>query len=122
MDALPARPWFVAVLVFESSVRESWSDPSVDVQYRLFRADDAEAAYERALALGGEHELEYENVYGDTCVWSFKGLQDLQEIIEDEIFDGIEVYGFIEDGTAEDRVLPKEDLTVFRPGRPVEDI
>jgi hypothetical protein len=105
--------WYVAVLVLESSLEEAWSDPSVDVQYRLIRAPDAETAYARALALGREKEMSYENPYGQTCVWSFKGLEDLQEVIEDELADGVEVYGFIEHGAAEDRVVPKEQLTVF---------
>ncbi len=113
--------WYVAVLVLESSIVEGWSDPSVDVQYRLIRAPDAETAYERALALGREEELSYENPYRQTCVWTFKGLEDLQEVIEDELADGVEVYGFIEDGASVDRVVPKEQLTVFRKGDPIGD-
>src|SRR4051812_45174254 len=89
--------WYVAVLVLESSIIEGWSDPSVDLQFRLIRAPDAEAAYERALILGRQDEHSYENPYGQTCVWTFKGLKDLQEVIKDELADGVEVYGFIED-------------------------
>ena len=49
----PSEQWFVAVLVFESRIVEDPDDDaSVDVQYRLVRAADAESAYERALALG----------------------------------------------------------------------
>ncbi len=49
--------------VLESSILEGWSDPSVDVQFRLIRAPHAEAAYERALILGRQDEHSYENPY-----------------------------------------------------------
>jgi len=113
--------WYVAVLVLESSIVEGRSDPSVDVQFRLIRAPDAETAYERALALGREGEHSYENPYGQTCVWTFKGMKDLQEVIEDELADGVEVYGFIEDGTSVDHVVPKAQLTIFSNGAPIGD-
>jgi hypothetical protein len=116
-----ALQWYVAVLVLESSIVERWSESSVDVQFRLIRAPDAESAYERALALGREAERAYENPYGQTCAWTFKGLKDLQEVIDDELVDGVEIYGFIEDGTAADHVLPKEALTVFQKGALTED-
>ena len=113
--------WYVAVLVLESSIVEGRSDPSVDVQFRLIRAPDAETAYQRALALGREDEHSYENPYGQTCAWTFKGLSDLQAVIDDELADGVEVYGFIEHRTSVDRVVPKEQLTVFNDGTPVAD-
>jgi hypothetical protein len=116
MSTPPQEQWFVAVLVFESSIQEAWSDPTVDVQYRLIRAIDAETAYDRARVLGEHGEHSYENPYGQTCVWTFKGLADLQEVM-DELAHGAEIYGFIEDGTAEDHIVPREQLTVFL-GRP----
>jgi len=116
MISLVDLHWYVAVLVFESSITEGWSDPSVDIQFRLIRAADADAAFERALNLGKEGERAYENPYGQTCVWSFRGLKDLQEVIDEELVDGVEVYGFIEDGTADDHVVTKNQLTVFLSG------
>ncbi len=41
------RHWFVAVLLLESSIMEGWSDPSVDIQFRLLRAADADTATPR---------------------------------------------------------------------------
>ena len=58
--------WHVAILVLESSIMDEWSDPSVDVQFRLIRASDAESAYKRALAPGRKVERSYENPYGRT--------------------------------------------------------
>ena len=114
MDKPPDRPWYVAVLVFESSLVEVWHDPSIDVQYRLVRANDADQAYDRALILGEEGEHSYENPDGQTCVWSFRGLADLQVVMSRSLEDGLEIYGFIEDGSAEDQVVSKDELTVFR--------
>ena len=34
---------------------------------------------------------------------------------------GVEVYGFIEGGAAEDHVVPKEQLIIFRGGIPIRD-
>jgi hypothetical protein len=116
MASLVDLHWYVAVLVFESHIREARSDPSIDIQFRLVRAAGAEAAYERALLLGQESAHAYENTYGQTCVWSFKGLKDLQEVIDNELIDGVEVYGFIEAGTAEDHVVAKSHLSVFFKG------
>jgi hypothetical protein len=112
--------WFIAVLVLESGIAgEARSapgegyEPSVDFQFRLIRATDLESAYERALVIGKKAEHGYENPYGETCTWSFKGLKDLQEVMDGEIGDGVEVYGFITDGKAEDHVVSRERLTGF---------
>lgn len=113
MCASPAERWFVGVLVFESQVEGAWCDPSVDVQYRLIRAVDAETAYQRALALGKREENSYENPYGQTCRWVFKGLGDLQKVLDEELGHGVEIYGFIQKDSAEDWVVEKGQLTVF---------
>jgi hypothetical protein len=116
MDSSSDLHWFVAVLVFESSIEGAWSDPSVDIQFRLIRDADADKAYERAHRLGQAEQSAYENPYGQTCVWSFKGLKDLQEVIDDQLADGVELYGFIEAGTADDHVVEKDQLTAFLRG------
>ena len=75
MDTAPTEQWFVAVLVFESRIVEDPADDaSVDVQYRLVRAVDAETAYERALAIGKREQHSYKNCDGNTCEWFFAGL------------------------------------------------
>lgn len=106
--------WYLAVLVFESSVTGSWDDPSVDLQYRLIRATDSETAYARANALGRHNTHQYSNPEGETVTWAFKGLADLDVILEDELQHGVEVYGFITEGSAADHVVDKDQLTLFR--------
>jgi hypothetical protein len=116
MANAPTEQWFIAVLVFESRiVGDAAADGcGVDVQYRLVRAADAESAYERALALGKRGQHAYENCDGDTCQWVFAGLEDLRVFDDQELGHGAEVYGFIEEGSASERVVPKKELTEFR--------
>jgi hypothetical protein len=116
MSSPPTEHWFIAVLVFESRILQELSndDPSVDVQYRLVRAADAESAYERAVALGKRGEHAYANCNGDTCAWAFAGLEDLRLVDDQDLGHGAEVYGFIEKGAAVERVVPKGALTEFR--------
>src|SRR3954447_24578785 len=118
MNSPDPEHWFIAVLVFESSIQGDKNAPhieeyipKVDLQFRLVRASDSEAAYARALAIGEREEHSYENPYGETCAWSFMGLKDLQEMVGDELGDGVEVYGFITEGQAKDHVVPKGTLT-----------
>jgi hypothetical protein len=54
------------------------------------------------------------------CEWVFVGLEDLRLVDDQELGHGAEVYGFIEDGVASERVVPKDELTEFR-GRPAAD-
>src|SRR4051794_23512041 len=98
METVPTEQWFIAILVFESRVVENAADDdtSVDVQYRLIRAVNAECAYERALALGKRVQHSYKNCDGNTCEWVFAGLEDLRAVDDQELGHGAEVYGFIE--------------------------
>ena len=116
MPDAPTEQWFIAVLVFESHVvgEAAGGECRVDVQYRLVRAADAESAYARALALGKRGQHSYENCDGDTCRWVFAGLEDLRVVDDQELGHGAEVYGFIEEGAASERVVPKNELTEFR--------
>lgn len=118
MKTNPTELWFIAVLVFESRIVEDPTDDDakVDVQYRLVRAVDAESAYERALALGKRGQHSYKNCDGNTCEWFFAGLEDLRLVDDQELEHGAEIYGFIEQGVAADRVVSKQELTEFRGG------
>ena len=122
METIPTEQWFIAVLVFESHIvgDPADDDARVDVQYRLVRAADVESAYERAIALGKRGQHSYANSEGKTCEWFFAGLEDLRAVDDQDLGHGAEVYGFIENGTASERVVPKEELTEFR-GRSAAD-
>ena len=120
MDADPADFWFVAVLVYESRIVGATDfEPSVDVQFRLIRAADAEAAHAAALDLGERERTSYLNPAGETCEWRFAGLEDLRRVDDERLEHGTEVYGFTEGGLSADQVLPKNRLIHLRRDRPV---
>lgn len=55
----------------------------------VFRARDWNHAFERALELGKQQEVTYENVYGHTVSWKLVGIKNL-DIIGQKV-DGAEV-------------------------------
>ena len=115
----PRQHWFVAILLYESSIEGANDvEPSTEVSYRLIRASDVDGAYRRAVELGHQEQTSYLNSDGETCTWRFLGLEDLQEVSDETLEDGTEVYGFIEKGPASRRVVPMDKLTAFV-GRPL---
>ena len=84
----------------------------------LIRADSPEKAYDKAIELGQDSEMNYENTDGKQVEISFLGLTDLSVIYE-ELEDGAEL-SFQEDvGITEEELAQmlteKENLSVFRP-------
>ena len=119
--------WFSAVLILKSRVASELPDRSLaDIQYRILRAPDAEAAYVRALAIGRSEEHSYQNSEGREVSWSFIGLRDLRELPDGQPSDGSEVYSQIAHSDPKELVVPKERLTVFwleaNEDRTVEDL
>ena len=99
--------------------------PIFDHQIRLLRAEDAEAAYQRALFIGRGEEQTYINPLGQKVDWQFIGLHDLTELDDGAERDGSEVYSFqLRDGR-EFGIPPKDKLTVFwlasQPERPIAE-
>jgi len=104
----------VAVLVVESRVDDSVArEPLVDLQHRLIRAANPEAAYGRALELARAAEHSYRNADGASVTWSCLGLHDLCEVLADELVDGVEVYSRLVRSDPGVHVVPKERLTIF---------
>ena len=114
--------WYLAWLVQEITVED---DPRnvVHTSTRLIRADSPEEAYDKALLLGSEEEVTYENTHGKRVTITFRGLTDLNVIYE-ELEDGAELAFDEEVGVAEEEIermiTEKNDLTVFRNGEPPE--
>lgn len=86
-----------------------------DLLFRLIQTSDAEAAYARALELGGTCGESLTDELGQKMTAEFLGLADLVQIPGDELSDGVEVYSQLLEGRslAAERVLPKERLSVF---------
>src|SRR5262249_16966174 len=109
-----AKKWYLAVLVVASRVDDNCpASPLVDLQYRLLQAADAEEAYRRAHELGTTETHSYKNADGADVHWEFLGLNDLRELDDPELRDGVEVFSSLKREEPEEFVLPKEKLQVF---------
>ncbi len=106
--------WFVSVLVVRSRVGMG-GEPhtTVDLQYRLIHAVDAESAYNRAVELGRATALSYQNSAGEDVSWEFAGLHHLHELDDAELTDGTEVYSRLVRDDPSNLVVPKGKLSVF---------
>jgi hypothetical protein len=114
MTESKAQKWYVAVLVVASRVDDVTDyTPLVDLQYKLIRAADHEAAYCRALELGAAEALSYKNADGVSVTWEFAGLHDLREVLDVELRDGVEVFNVLERVAPETFIHTKEQLEVF---------
>ena len=110
--------WFAAMLVMRGVVVPGGGDHTLcERQLRLIRAVDADAAYLRALDLGAAAEHAYEAEPGETIVWTFAGLAELQRVLEDQIEDGVEVFSMFTTESPASLVQPREKLAAFREQR-----
>ena len=106
--------WFMAVLVRGAHVHGVLDDERLgDMLYCLVESDDAEGAYEQALAIGQEASDTYEDEEGITVSIAFLGLAALTEIAADTIGNGTEVYSQLIPKRPLEMVVAKEKLTVF---------
>jgi hypothetical protein len=109
--------WYLAGIVEEISVED---DPRNVVHENLIlvRADSPREAYNRALELGKEHEISYENPSGKQVKISFRGLSSL-EVLHDKLEHGAELRFSEWVAMPEEKIVamitPKEDLGAFRP-------
>ena len=108
--------WYVATLILQCKVEgHDKLLKLVDEQVRVLRAIDIETAYKKAVQLGKQGEISYENVFGEIVHWNFVGLGDLEELpFDDEIKDGTEVkYRLFRKKDPHRLVRAKDELTVF---------
>ena len=114
--------WYVAEVVEEITVE---GDPRnvVHLNLLLIRADSPDEAYERALRLGKQAEIKYENASDKQVSIRFRGLKHLG-VVHDELEDGAELRYSERIAVTEQEMAklltPKEQLEVFRPIRPSE--
>jgi len=114
MTASPQK-WYVAVLIVKVVVSDTKEKrPLIDRQFKLIRAINHKAAYQRALKLGQAENLGYRNPNGNRVRWMFVGLEDLDVVGDKRPFDGMEIYSFMKRGTPGRAVRKKEELRVFQ--------
>ena len=118
----PDAKWYVAELVVEITV-EGDGRNVVHKNLMLIRADSPEEAYRKAVALGNQAEVSYQNPSGMLVKTRFWGLSELA-VIHDELADGAELLYEERVGIPSDQIekeMPaKEQLAVFRPFEPGE--
>jgi hypothetical protein len=107
------KRWYLAVLVVTSRVGDCRTTPLVDLQYRLLQAADTEGAYRRALELGAAQAHSYQNADGEGVHWEFIGLNDLRELLQPDLYDGVEVFNTLRREAPEDFLCPKAKLQAF---------
>ena len=115
------RRWFLATLVVEISV-QSESRNVVHRNLFLISAHSPEEAYSKAIGLGHQGEVMYENPAGSAVRHTFRGISQLDELVDDEPVDGAELAFEQRTGVSEEDIqaliLPKDQLHVFNPPAP----
>jgi Domain of unknown function (DUF4288) len=113
--------WYLAEIVEEITVEDE-RDRVVYINWVLVRADSPDEAYSKALELGREGELSYENYDGKQVTYVFRGLRDLN-VIHDELEHGAELAYSRKDGLTQEQVqaliTPKPQLGIYRPIAPI---
>ena len=113
----PHSKWYLAEIV-EEFVIEGEPANIVHTNLVLVRADSPEEAYDRAIQLGHERELQYTNPEGKAVKVTFCGLRDLN-VIHGELAHGTELIYERQVGISprdlNKWVTSKENLGVFGP-------
>jgi Domain of unknown function (DUF4288) len=112
--------WYLALLVRGSSIDGvPDSDAMGDILYRVIEATDAEGAYTRALEQGNTCGETLTDLEGRTVTMTFIGLADIVAIGSPVLENGVEVYSQLIEKEPGERVVLKEQLTVFAPDEPL---
>jgi len=108
-------PWYVVTLIMKCTIEDKPQVPITCLeQIHIIKAKNAEHAYQKALQLGKSQEHSYINHAGQNVSWKFVGMQNLEELLEESIHDGVEIRSrrlLLND--PEKMVAKKEGLTVF---------
>ncbi|HQH29236.1 MAG TPA: DUF4288 domain-containing protein [Oligoflexia bacterium] len=85
--------WFAVVLLFESEVADGKDGKRLQEEsVRLFKGNTKEEAEEKARLLGTQEEVSYRNTYGSEVCWRYVEITEVQDLCENDIFDGVEVF------------------------------
>ncbi len=111
MDLDTELKWYCALIrlqteiVTPTGVVVGLGDEIVEESFRLFRAPSLAEAERRAEAVGRD-ETHYLNCDGDTVFWRFVEVDQVQELVDQELIDGVEVFAKLHSAEgAEEEVL-----------------
>jgi len=87
------KSWYSAKLLFQSTINDaSLGHPLCEESIRILLADTEEEARARAQRVGVAAQHEYQNEQNETVKWEFVSVVDIQEIDENSLVDGAEIY------------------------------
>jgi hypothetical protein len=111
-----SQEWFLATLITEISI-EGETRNVVHRNLFLVSARSPEEAYHKALQIGHEGEITYDNPAGRQVRHSFRGVAQLEELVDGEPADGAELafeqHVAVSEEEIQALVPPKERLRVF---------
>jgi uncharacterized protein DUF4288 len=107
--------WFAARLLFESSVQHDDGRVLQEESIRIIQANDELQAQSKAALLGTSDQHRYLNDQGETVAWRFVSVLELQDLCEDNITDGMEVFARLTWGKLTHTEVPSDCGTIGRP-------
>lgn len=85
--------WFAARILSEAVHRDDPAPESLfEERIILLRAQNEGEAMRRAGEIGAGSVHEYQNAFGKAVRWEFRDVLEVQEVLDDQIVDGTEVY------------------------------
>ena len=88
--------WYAAKLLYESTGGGQDGRVLQEESIRLIQATDEAEALTKANRIGSLDEHEYPNEEGETVVWRFVSVIENQDLCEESLFDGMEVFSTLE--------------------------
>jgi len=86
--------WCAARLLYESLVTDRSENGETLFEERIvvFQCPKREEVSTRVRPIAAEYEDDFENLHGNGVTWKFREVLEVQEIIEDTISDGTEIF------------------------------
>jgi len=84
--------WFAAKLLFETDAPHDDGRVLQEESIRLIQANDESQAHSKATHLGISEQHQYPNDQGEIVAWRFVSILEIQDLCEDNLFDGMEVF------------------------------
>ena len=83
---------YIAVIVYESRTPSSKEQPLYQESFVLIWASDEDDARQKSHDHAQEFCISYENSEGETVAWSLKHVVDVNQVLDDELGHGAELY------------------------------
>ncbi len=113
------RTWFSAKLRFVIMIENLGGKTLNDCVF-VFKSEDFETAFIKAISIGEHNEAQYKNMDGECVVWKFMEVISL-DIIGREMLDGAEVYSEPIHLNEKD-ILPFDSVFNPKASRPIQTI